>query len=154
MMMTSSSISSVQSLSHVQLSDSMNRSMPGLPIHYQLSEFTQTRIHWVHDAIRPSHPLSSSSPPAHNVSQHQSLFKWKDWLLFASVGQVSAEVSASASILPMNIQDWFLLGWTGWISLQSKGLSRVFPSNTVEKHQFLVLSFLYSLTLTSIHNYW
>ena len=54
---------------------------------------------------------------------------------FASDGQ-SIAVSASASVLPMNIQDWFLLGWTGWISLQSKGLSRVFSNTTVQKHQF------------------
>ena len=56
--------------------------------------------------------------------------------LFASGGQ-STGVSASASVLPMNIQDWFPLGWTGWISLQSKGLSRVFSNTTVQKHQFL-----------------
>ena len=55
--------------------------------------------------------------------------------LFASGGQ-STEVSASASVLPMNIQDWFLLGWTGWISLQSKGFSRVFSNTTVQKHKF------------------
>ena len=54
---------------------------------------------------------------------------------FASGGQ-SIGVSASASVLPMNIQDWFPLGWTGWISLQSKGLSRVFSNTTVQKHQF------------------
>ena len=54
---------------------------------------------------------------------------------FASVGQ-SIRVSASASVLPMNIQDWFPLGWTGWISLQSKGASRVFSNTTVQKHQF------------------
>ena len=55
--------------------------------------------------------------------------------LFASGGQ-SIGASASASVLPMNIQEWFLLGWTGWISLQSKGLSRVFSNTTVQKHQF------------------
>ena len=58
------------------LCDPMNRSMPGLPIHHQLPEFIQTYVHWVGDAIQPSHPLSSPSPPALNVSQHQSLFKW------------------------------------------------------------------------------
>ena len=69
---------------------------------------------------------------------------------FASGGQ-SIGVSASTSVLPMNIQDWFLLGWTGWISLWSKGLSRVFYNTTVQKCQFLALSFLYSPTLTPIH---
>ena len=72
---------------------------------------------------------------------------------FASGGQ-SIGASASASVLPMNIQDWFPLGWTGLISLQSKGLSRVFSNTTVQKHHSSVLSFLYSPTLTSIHDYW
>ena len=56
--------------------DPMNRSMPGLPVHHQLLEFTQTHVHWVRDAIQPSHPLSSPSPPAPNPSQHDSLFEW------------------------------------------------------------------------------
>ena len=68
--------SSVQSLSHVRLCDPMNCSMPGLPVHHHLPEFTQTRVHRVSDAIQPSHPLSSPSPPAPNSSQHQSLFQW------------------------------------------------------------------------------
>ena len=75
---------------------------------------------------------------------------------FTSGGQ-SIEVSASASVLPMNILNWFPLGWTGWISLQSKGLSRVFSNTTVQKHQFFSTFFLqlfYSLTLISIHDYW
>ena len=71
-----------------------------------------------------------------------------------SSGGKSIGVSATASVLPMNIQDWPSLGWTTWISLQSKGLSRVFSNTTVQKHQFLVLSFLYSPTYTSIHDYW
>ena len=54
----------------------MNRSTPGLPIHHQLLESTQTHVHWVGDAIQPSHPLSSPSPPALNLSQHQALFQW------------------------------------------------------------------------------
>ena len=58
------------------LCDPMNRSTPGLPVHHQLPEFTQTQVHWVSDAIEPSHPLSSPSPPAPNHSQHQSLFQW------------------------------------------------------------------------------
>ena len=58
------------------LCDPMNRSMPGLPVHHQLLEFSQTHVHWVGDAIQPSHPLSSPSPPALNLSQHQGLFKW------------------------------------------------------------------------------
>ena len=131
------------------LCDPMDHSTPGLPVHHQLPEFTQTHVHWVGDANQPSHPLSSPSP-TFNLSQHHSLFKSQ---LFASGGQ-SIGVSASASVLPMNIQDWSPLGWTGWISLQSKGLSRVFSNTTVQKDHTSALSFLYSPTLTSIHDYW
>ena len=79
--------------------------------------------------------------------------------LFTSGGQCIG-FSALASVLPMNIQDWFLLKWTSWISLQSKGLSRIFSNTTVQKHQFFstqspsALSLLHSPTLTSIHDYW
>ena len=73
--------------------------------------------------------------------------------LFASGGQ-SIKVSPSASVLPMNTQDWFPLGWTGWISLQSKVLSRAFSNTTVQNINSSVLSFLYSPTLTSIHDHW
>ena len=68
--------SSVQSLSRVRLCDPMDCSTPGLPVHHQLPEFTQTHVHWVRGAIQPSHPLSSPSPPALNLSQHQGLFQW------------------------------------------------------------------------------
>ena len=74
-MMILSSVSSVQSLSRVRLCNPMNRSTPGLCVHHQLPEFTQTHVHRVGDAIRPSHPLSSPSPPAPNPSQHQGLFQ-------------------------------------------------------------------------------
>ena len=92
----------------------------------------QTNVHWVSDEIQPSHPLLSPSPPAFNLSQHQGLFKG----VRSSRQVAKVLVSASASVLPMNIQDWFPLEWTGWISLQSKGLSRVFSNTTVQKHQF------------------
>ena len=115
------------------LCNPMNRSTPGLPVHHQIPEFTQTHVHPVCDAIQPSHPLSSPSPPAPNPSQHQSLFQWVN---FSAWGGQSTGVSALASFLPKNTQDWFPLGWTGWISLQSKGLSRVFSNTTVQKHQF------------------
>ena len=72
--------------------------------------------------------------------------------VFASGGQ-NIGVSASASVLSMNIQDWFPLGWIGWISLQSNGLSRVFSKTTVQKHQFFSTLLSYSPTLTSTHNY-
>ena len=115
------------------LCNTMNRSMPGLPVYHQLPEFTQIHVHQVGDAIQPSHPLSSPSP-APNLSKHQGLFQWVN-SSFPWGGQ-SIGVSASASVLPMNTQDWSPLGWTGWISLQSKGLSRVFSNTTDQKHQF------------------
>ena len=102
----------------------MDCSTPGFPVYHQLPELTQTHVHWVSDVIQPSHPLSSPSPTTYNGSQHQGLFKW-----VRSSHQVATvfEVSASESVLPMNIQCWFPLGWMGSISLQSKGLSRVSP---------------------------
>ena len=113
------------------LCDPMNRSTPGLPVHHQLPEFIQTHVHWVGDAIQPCHPLSSPFPPAPNPSQHQSLPMSQ---LFALGGQ-STGVSALASFLPKKPQGWSPSEWTGWMSLQSKGLSRVFSNTTVEKHQ-------------------
>ena len=101
-------------------------STPGLPIHQQQPEFTQTHVYWVSDAIQASHPLLSPSPPAFNLSQHQGLFPKSRF--FASRGQ-SIGVSASASVLPMNIQDWFPLGLTGLISFLSKEL-KVFLNTT------------------------
>ena len=115
------------------LCDPMDCSTPGFPVHHQLLEPTQTHVHQVGDAIQPFHPLSSPSPPAFNLSQHQGLFQWVG---SSYQGGQSIGISASASVLPMNFQDWFRLGWTGWISLQSKGYSRVFSNTTVEKHQF------------------
>ena len=110
----------------------MNRSTPGLPVHHQLLEFTQTHVHRVSDAIQASHPLLSPSPPAPNPSQHQS-FPMSQ--LFAWGGQCTG-VSALASFLPKKSQSWSPSESTGWISLQSKGLSRVFSNTTVQKHQF------------------
>ena len=106
--------------------------MPGFPVYQQFPEVTQTNVHWVDDAIQPSHPLSFPSPPA-SIFPASGSFQMSQF--FVSGGQ-SIGVSASASVLSMNIQDWFPLGWTGWISLQSRGLSRVFSNTTVQKHQF------------------
>ena len=190
----------------------MDCSTPGLPVPHSLPEFAQVHVHWIGDAIQPSHPLLLSSP-AFNLSQHQGLFQWIGSLhqvalwSFSSVQSLSrvwlfatpwtAACQASLSItnsrsppkpmcncvgdaiqpshpllspstpalslsqhqvfsnesalhirwpkywsfsfnisLPINTQDWSPLGWTGWISLQSKGLSRVSSNTTVEKHQF------------------
>ena len=114
--------------------DPINRSMPGLPVHHHLLEFTQIHVHLVSDAIQPSHPLSSASPPAPNPSQHQTIFPMSQ--LFTWGGQ-GTRVSALASFPAKNTQGWSPSEWTGWISLQSKGLSRVFSNTTVQKHQFL-----------------
>ena len=113
------SLSSVESLSSVWLFATP-----------WILEFTQTHMHRVSDDIQPSHSLSSPSPPVPNPSQQQGLFKW-----VSSLHQVAKVlgVSASASVLPVNIQDWFPLGWTGWIS---KGFSIVISNTTVQKHQF------------------
>ena len=108
------------------LCDPMNHSTPDLPVHHQLPEFTQTHVHRVSDAIQPSHPLSSPFLPVPNFPMSQ-LFAW---------GGQSTGVSALASFFPKNTQGWSPLEWTSWISLQSKGLSRVFSNTTVQKHQF------------------
>ena len=121
------------------LCDPVNCSTPGLPVHHQLLELAQTDVHQVSDTMQPFLPPFSylqSFPPS--VTQ-----------LFSSGGQ---SIGASASVLPMSIQDRFPLGWTGLISLQSKGLSRVF-SNT-KSITSLAFTFLYDPTLTSIHDYW
>ena len=86
----------------------------------------------VSDAIQPSHPRSPPSPPAFKFSQHQGLFQW-----VSSLNQVDKVLKCQLQQnIPMNIQDWSPLGWTGWISLQSKGLSSVFSNTTVQKRQF------------------
>ena len=115
------------------LCDAVVCSVPGFAVLHYLPEFAQTHVLWVTDAIQPSYPtLSPSSPPALNLSQHQSFpMSW----LCASSGQ-SIEASASTSVLPVNIQSWFPLGLTGLVSLLFKGLSRVFFNTTVWKHQF------------------
>ena len=115
------------------LCDPMNHSTPGLPVHQQLLESTQTHVHWVGDAIQASHPLSSPSPPVLKSFPASGSFQMNQ--LFTSGGQ-SIGASASTSVPPVNTQDWSPLGWTGWISLESKGLSRVFSNTTVQKHQF------------------
>ena len=120
----------------------MDCSTPGLPVRHQLPELAQTHIHRVGDGIQPSHPLLSPSPPTFNLSQASGSFLMSQF--FTSGGQ-SIGVSASTSVLPMNIQDWFPLGLTGLLSLQFKGLSRVFSNTTVQKHQFFTVQLsLYS----------
>ena len=134
--------SSVQLLSHVQLFVTA-----GLSVHHQL---------WVHPNSCPlsqwCHPTISFSvvPFSSCLQSFPASGSFQMGQFFQSGGQ-SIGVSASISVLPLNIQNWFPLGWTGWISLQSKGLSTTPQFKSINS---LVLSFLYSPTLTSIHDYW
>ena len=109
-----------------------NCSTPGFSVHYYLLEFPQTYVQWVSDAIKSAHHLLSLSPHALSISQHQGLFQW-----VSSLHQVGKILELSFSTcLPINAQGWFSLGLTGFISLLPKGLSRVFSSTTVYRHQF------------------
>ena len=103
---------------------------------------------WYHPTISSSVVPFSSCPQSLPASGSFPMSQF-----FTSSGQ-SIGVSTSASVLPMNNQDWSPLGWTGWISLQSKGLSRVFSNTTAQKHHSLALILLFGPTLTSIHDYW
>ena len=147
-------IGSVQFSSVIQscltLCNPINCSMPGLPVHHQLPEFTQTHVHRVGDAIQPSQPLSSPSPPAPSPSQHQyfpmsQLFAW---------GGQSIGVSALASVLPKNTQDWSPLEWTGCTPCSPRDSQESSPTPQFKSINSLVFSFLHSPTLTSIHDHW
>ena len=130
--------------------DPMNCSTPGLPVHHQLPEFTQTHVHRVSDAIQPSHPLSSPSP-APNPCQHQSLFQWVS--SSHEVGQ-STGVSALASFLPKKSQGWSPSEWTGWIPCSPRDSQESSPTPQFKTINSLVLRFLHCPTLTSIHDHW
>ena len=114
------------------LCDPMNCSIPGLPVRHQLPEFSQLMSI---ESVMPSNYLILCCPllllpsifPSIRVFSNESALG----IRWPNIG-----VSASTSVPPRNTQDWSPLGWTGWISLQSKGLSRVFPNTTVQKHQF------------------
>ena len=114
------------------LCDPMNRSMSDLPVHHQLRVQPNScpLSQWCHTTIS-----SSVVPVSSRLQSFPASGSFQMSQFFASDAQ-SIRASASASVLPMNIQDWFPLGWTRWISLQSKWLSRVFSNSTVQKHQF------------------
>ena len=132
--------------------DRMDCRMPGFPVHHQLPELAQTDVHRVSD---DSNPTISSSVVlfSSRLQSFQASGSFPVSQFFPSGGQ-SIGASASALVLPTNIQDWFPVGLTSVISLQSKGLSRVFSNTAVQKHQFFSARFLYSPTLISIHDYW
>ena len=132
------------------LCDSMNHSTPGFPVHHQLLELTQTHVHWLGAATQPSHPV------AHFPSCLQSFSAsgtFPTSQLFPSGGQ-RIGASASASVLPVTIQGWFPLGWTGWISLLSSHSQEFYPAAQLKNTNSSVLSLLYGPTLTSIHDHW
>ena len=121
-------------------------SMPGFPALHYLLEFVQTHVHWVGDAIQPSHPLSPPSPD--NLSSIR-VFTSELALLISCLltsGSQKIVASASASVLPMNIHGWFPLGLTGLISLLSEEFSRVFSSTTIQKHLQHSAFFMVQLT--------
>ena len=132
------------------LCDPIDCSTPGFPVHHQLLELAKTYVHRGGDAIQPSHPLSSPSPPAFNLSHHQGLFLSQ---FFISGGQ-NVGVSASASVLWMNIQDWFPLGLTGLISCSPRDSRESSQTPQFKSISSSVLSFLYGPTFTCIHDYW
>ena len=104
----------------------MDCGTPGFPVHHQLLELTQTHVHSNSSSVVPFSSYTQSLPASGTFEMSQ---------FFASGGQ-SIGASASASVLPMNIQDWSPLGWTTLTSLQSKGFSKVFSNTTVQKHHF------------------
>ena len=116
----------------LNLCDPMNCRMSGLPVHHQLLDSTQTHVHQVGDAIQPVHPLSSPSPSALNLSQHQGLYKWVAlrirWPKYWSFSFNISLSNEHPGLISFRMD--------GWISVQSKGLSRVFSNTTVQKHQF------------------
>ena len=132
------------------LCDPMNRSTPGLPVHHQLPEFTQTHVHWVSDAIQPSHLLPFPSPPAPNPSQNQSLssesglcIMWPKYWSFSFSISPSNEYSVLIS---------FRMDWLDLLAVQ--GTLKSSPTPQFKSINSSALSFLYSPTLTSIHDYW
>ena len=130
------------------LCDPMGCSTPGFPVLHYLLEFAQTHVHWVGDAIQPSHPTFSSCPQSFPASRSFPVSQF-----FTSGGQ-SIGVSASASVLPMNIQSWFPLGWLVWFTHSPRDFQELSLAPQLESISFLALSLLYGPTLTSIHDYW
>ena len=149
--MVEEKISSVQSLSRVRLYDPMNRSMPGLPVHHHLPEFTQIHVHRVHDAIQPSHPWSSPSPPAPSPSQHQSLFQWVSSSY--QVGKVLEFHLQHQSFQTTHRTDLLQNGLVG-SPCSPRDSQESSPTPQFKNISSSALSFLHSTSITSIHDYW
>ena len=148
--MDSQSVSSVAQ-SCLTLWDPINRSMPGLSVHHQLPEFTQTHVHRVGDAIQPSHPLSSPSPPAPNPSQLQGLFQWVN--SSCEVAKVLESQLQHHSFQRTPRTDLLYNELVGSPS-SPRDSQESSPKPWFKNINSSVLSFLHSPTLTSIHNYW
>ena len=132
------------------LCDPMNCSMPGFPVHHQHLESTQTHVHWVGDATQPSLPLSSPSPPALNLSQHQGLFKWVN-----SSHQVAKVLKFQLKHQSFQWTSRTDLLWNGHVGSPCNPRDSQESSPTPQfKSINSALSFLYSPTLTSIHDHW
>ena len=131
----------------------MDCSTPGFPVHHQFLEPAQTHVHQVSDAIQPSHPLSSPSPPAFNLCQNQC-WCWQELMQRAALHIRCPKYWSFSftSVLPMNIQDWFPLGLTGLISRSPRDSQESSPILQFKSINSLALSFLYDPTLTSIHD--
>ena len=129
--------------------DPVDCSTPSFPVLHYLLEFAHAYVNWVSDAIQPSHFLLPPYPPALNLSQHKGLFL----KLFASGGQ-TVIASASAPVLPMNIQGWFPWGLTGLTSCCPRDSQESSPAPQFKSINSLVLNLLYGPNLTSIHGYW
>ena len=125
----------------------MDCGTPAFPFHHHFLELVQTHAHRVSDAIQPS-TISSSVVPFSSCLQSVPASGSFPMSQFFSSGGQSIGPSASASVLPMNTQDWSPLGWTGWISLQSKGLSRVFSNTTVQNASVLQCSAFFMVQLS------
>ena len=134
---------------YVWLYDPMDRCRPGFPVLPHILEFAQAHIHWVGDAIQPSHPVI----PFSCLQSFPESGSFPLTLLFTS-GNQSIRAAASASVLPVNIQGWFPLGLTGLISLLLRDSQESSSTPQFECISSLVLGFLYGSTLTSIHDYW
>ena len=132
------------------LYDTMGCSTPGLPVHHQLPEFTQTHVHWVGDAIQQSHPLSTPSPPAFNISQHQGLFQW-----VSSSHQVAKELEFQLQhqSFQWRFRTDFLYDWLVASPCCPRDSQESSPAPQFKSINS-ALSFLYSPNFTSIHDYW
>ena len=147
--MRSFAIVVLQSLSHVQFCNLMDYSTPGSSALHNLLEFAPIHVNQVSDATWPSHPLSSSSPFAFNLSQHQSLFQWVSYS--HQVAKVLELRFKQQSNVPMNIQGWFPLRLT---LLGVQGTLKSSPTPQFKSISFSVLSLLNCLALTSVYDYW